>query len=210
MDYTPPASTTLKIGAPDESLAQDECLSELEKTPKDTNLTPTNNDCISHFQDTHSVKSDRRYVVCLPRITTLPELGTFRTLVVQKFISNERSLQRKGKLDEFQSALQEYLTVGHAKIIPTNSLTIITTCLFMASLRVPPRRRKSDQSLTCLHDRHLGASLNDTIESGPNLYPLLTDILLRFRKYNIAFSADISKMFREIELHPKERQLTII
>ncbi len=99
MDYTPPTSATIEIGAPDESLTQDiEHLWELEKTPEFTNLTPMDNDCISHFQDTHSVKPDGRYVVCLPRIAAPPEIGTSRMLAVQRF-RNECSFQRKGKVD---------------------------------------------------------------------------------------------------------------
>ncbi len=50
-----------------------------------------------------------------------------------------------------------------------------------------------------------GTSLNDTLHQGPNLYPLLSDILLRFRTHTIGFSADISKMFREVKLHPEEK-----
>lgn len=41
--------------------------------------------------------------------------------------------------------------------------------------------------------------------SGPNLYPNVTDILLKFRLYPIAFSADIVKMFRAIKLMPKDK-----
>jgi len=50
-----------------------------------------------------------------------------------------------------------------------------------------------------------GASLNDTLYQRPNLYPLLSDILLKFRNHTIGFSADISKMFREVKLHPDEQ-----
>ena len=52
-----------------------------------------------------------------------------------------------------------------------------------------------------------GSSLNDTLETRPNLYPLLADVLIRFRNHRIGLSADISKMFREILLHPEDRDL---
>ena len=48
-------------------------------------------------------------------------------------------------------------------------------------------------------------SLNDTLLSGPSLYLLLTSILVKFRVPAIGMSADISKMFREVVLHPNER-----
>ena len=53
----------------------------------------------------------------------------------------------------------------------------------------------------------IGVSLNDTLLVGPNLYPLLSDILHQFRRHSIGFSSDISKMLREILLHDDERDL---
>ena len=49
--------------------------------------------------------------------------------------------------------------------------------------------------------------LNDTFLPGPSLYPSLTTLLLKFRTYNIAVSADIAKMFWEISVHPEARDL---
>ena len=48
------------------------------------------------------------------------------------------------------------------------------------------------------------SSLNDILEVGPTLHP---DIILRFRTHRVAVSADISKMYREVALHPADRQL---
>ena len=52
-----------------------------------------------------------------------------------------------------------------------------------------------------------GVSLNDTVLPGSSLYPLLTDVVLAFRSHVIGMSADISKMFREVELHKDDRDL---
>ena len=45
-----------------------------------------------------------------------------------------------------------------------------------------------------------GISLNDTLMVGPTLHSSLTDVLLCFRIHRIAIIADISKMYRAIEL----------
>ena len=50
-------------------------------------------------------------------------------------------------------------------------------------------------------------SLNDTLLTGPTLYPTLETILLRFRFYLVAVSVDISKMYIEVNLEPKDRDL---
>ena len=40
-----------------------------------------------------------------------------------------------------------------------------------------------------------GLSLNDCVFPGPSLIPNLASILIRFRRWKIAFTADISKAF---------------
>ena len=40
-----------------------------------------------------------------------------------------------------------------------------------------------------------GISLNDCVETGPNLIPDLIEILIRFRRYRFALTADITKAF---------------
>ena len=47
-------------------------------------------------------------------------------------------------------------------------------------------------------------SLNETLATGPTLYPTL---VLRFRLHKIALSADINKMYRAVHLDPKDRDL---
>jgi len=209
LDYQPPKTNTLKIGSPNDQLSQDlSLLWELEKTPAITDLTSSTDPCVQHFQDTRVINEDGRYAVQLPRIPNPPTLGASRNLAVQRFLSNEKSLQKKNKLGGFREALQEYMTLEHAERVPEDQLPdkhyyLPVHGVFKESSTTTKVRPVFDGSARTSS----GASLNDTLETGPNLYPLLTDILLRFRSHNIAFSADISKMFREIELQPQERNL---
>ncbi len=112
-------------------------------------------------------------------------------------------MERKGKLQDFNLAMQEYLNLQHAELVPHD----------LPSYYLPVHGVfKETSSTTKLHPvfdasarSSNGTSLNDTLETGPNLYPLLTDVLIRFRVHKIGFSSDISKMFREIALHQNER-----
>ncbi len=45
-----------------------------------------------------------------------------------------------------------------------------------------------------------GVSLNDMLLVGPTVHSTLIDVLLRFRFHRIALTADVSKMYRAIEL----------
>ena len=52
-----------------------------------------------------------------------------------------------------------------------------------------------------------GISLNDSLLVGPTLHPKLETILLRFRTYPVAIIADISKMYRVVELAEPDKDL---
>ncbi|XP_066973185.1 uncharacterized protein [Macrobrachium rosenbergii] len=45
-----------------------------------------------------------------------------------------------------------------------------------------------------------GVSLNDCLESGPSLNPDLVEVLLRFRRWKVALTADITKAFLQIKV----------
>ena len=47
-----------------------------------------------------------------------------------------------------------------------------------------------------------GILLNDVLLTGRDVYSPFPDILLRFRLHKVGLTADVSKMFRMIELHP--------
>ena len=52
-----------------------------------------------------------------------------------------------------------------------------------------------------------GISLNNILHSGPNIYPLIVDHVLKFRMNKIAMNADISQMFRQTLLTENYRDL---
>ncbi len=52
-----------------------------------------------------------------------------------------------------------------------------------------------------------GHSLNDILIPGTISYPPLINVLLRFRVHKVGLTADISKMFREVALHPQDKDL---
>ena len=52
-----------------------------------------------------------------------------------------------------------------------------------------------------------GFSLNDCVESGPSLIPSLLEILLRFRRWNVAITADIEKAFLQIQVREEDRNV---
>lgn len=52
-----------------------------------------------------------------------------------------------------------------------------------------------------------GISLNDCLEAGPSLLPSLVEVLIRFRRWKVALSADISKAFLQLVLQKGDRDV---
>ena len=128
---------------------------------------------------------------------------------LSRLLANERSLSAKEKLQAFSVVVREYLDLAHAHIILKNEIHFQPHCylpvhgVFKDSSTTTKVRAVFDASARSSS----GSSLNDCLLPGPNLYPPLQDILLRFRRHPVGMSADISKMFREILLNPEERDL---
>ena len=50
-----------------------------------------------------------------------------------------------------------------------------------------------------------GLALNDILYVGPTLQSILIEIVMRFRFHNIALTGDLRKMYRQIIVHPDDR-----
>ncbi|XP_017491315.1 PREDICTED: uncharacterized protein LOC108379473 [Rhagoletis zephyria] len=55
-----------------------------------------------------------------------------------------------------------------------------------------------------------GVSLNELLLVGPAIQTDLLSTVLRFRYYTYVFTADISKMYRQVSLHPNDRRFHYI
>ncbi len=182
---------------------------ELDQVPESPEHSSEDQRVIEEFNQTYSF-SDGRFSVSLPKVPDPPKLGESRRQAVSRLLQNEKSLAKKGKLESFQAAVREYVDLGHAHRIPFQQLHPATSHFYL-----PVHGVFKDCSTTTKVRAVFDASartssshsLTDTLLSGPNLYPPLTDILLRFRRFPVGMSADISKMFREILLNPGEKNL---
>ncbi len=181
---------------------------QLEQVPSHSTFSPEEESALQQFRDTVQIQEDGRYSVSLPRVNNPPKLGQSLKMATSRFLSNERSLKKRGKLLDFNNELSGYLTLKHAETVPTNELGrdhfyLPVHGVFKTSSTTTKVRPVFDGSAKSSS----GASLNDLLLTGPSFYHHIEDILLVFRQHRIAFSADISKMFREILLNVSERDL---
>ncbi len=198
----------MTTAAPDDLQEDLAKLWQLDQVPEAPNLSPEADEVIRDFEKTHS-RIEGRFAVVLPRPKQPPPLGDSRPQAFKRLISNEKSLKTKGKLDAFNKELREYVSLGHAEVIPWNELRLKPHYylpvhgVFKETSTTTKIRPVFDASAKTTS----GFSLNDTLLTGPNLYPPLPDVIIRFRRFKIGMSADISKMFREVMLDSSERNL---
>lgn len=114
-------------------------LCELDQVPEAPSNTPDDDTTIEEFVNSHS-RVDGRFMVKLPRLPDPPTLDNSRGQALRRLLVNEKTLTKKGRLEDFQKVLHEYLTLGHAKVVPRNQLKITTYqyTLYSKILCLPP------------------------------------------------------------------------
>ena len=155
-----------------------------------------------------------RFVVPLPKKENNKLLGESRSQALRRFLSLERSLRFKGQSEKFGEVIQEYFNLGHAEIIPAEDLSKPPSQVFYLPMHAVHKESSSTTKVRTTKVRAVfdasmktssGVSLNDMLMVGPTVHPPLIDVLLRFRMHRIAIVADISKMYRAIELPEADR-----
>ena len=181
---------------------------ESAEPPEDT-LSTIEAQVEQHYEQTVTYSpTELRYQVSLPRKPDCLPLGVSRPQAVKRYHSNEASITRRGVNKDFQAQIQGYLDSGHAEPVPTNEMQLPHFYLPMHSV---VKQSSTSTKLRVVFDGSApsttGISLNNLLRVGPTLHPTLADILIKFRTYPVALTADVSKMYREVKLHPTDRDL---
>ena len=185
---------------------------KVEEPPDQPSLfTPTEELVQHHYAETHTyVPEPGHYVVKLPRKNDQSTLGPSRAQAIDRFMSNERSLIRKGTHKQFQAVVREYLDLKHAEPVPPSDQSAQTEHYYLQMHGVT-KASSTSTKLGVVFDASARTttqlSLNDILHAGPTIQPTLEHILFQFRTHSIAITADISKMYRSVHLHPKDRDL---
>ena len=185
---------------------------EIEEAPPDQSaLSMKERMVVQHFEANHSRSHDGRFIVPLPQDPSAKPIGESRSQAVRRFLSLERSLTSKGSLKEFDDVMQEYFHLGHAEEIPKSAMEKPTEQTFYLPMHAVYKATSTTTKVRAVFDASAksstGVSLNDTLLVGPTIHPPLIDVLLLFRSYLVALTADISKMYPAVELMPNDRDL---
>lgn len=171
-------------------------------------LTEEENLCEEHYNANTKQSSDGRYIVRLP-IRDNSELGESRETAHKRLIQLERRLKLNPSLREsYINFMREYLSLGHMKLSETNysphhpKYFIPHHAVIKENSSTTKVRVVFDASSKSAN----GVSLNELMLIGPKIQDDLSVILLRWRRFPIAFTADVEKMYRQIRVHPDDHR----
>ncbi|XP_062713625.1 uncharacterized protein LOC134290488 [Aedes albopictus] len=165
--------------------------------------------CLAHFRTTHRRNPDGRYIVRIPFNDLKSELGESRQMAEKRFLSLERRLDREPLLKEqYKAFICEYEHLQHLREIspPMNeesggAFYVPHHCVLKPSSTTTKLRVVFDGSV----ESSTGISINQAQYVGPTVQNDLVSILLNFRSYRYAVSADIPKMYRQVAVHPDDQ-----
>lgn len=136
-------------------------------------------------------------------------IGNNREVALKRLTHLERKLKGNAVIRErYDNFMREYMELRHMTIANEsnpNSKIIV----YLPHHEVI--KETSSTKLRVVFDasakNNKGVSLNDALLTGPVLQDNLIDIILRFRFYKVALTADLQKMYRQILVHSDDRDL---
>lgn len=107
-----------------------------------------------------------------------------------EFMQEYEELGHMNRINEYVSGAEERYYLPHHAVFKSFSSIICTHIVFDGS---------------CCSSK--GLSLNDTLIVGPTIQQDLYSIVLRFRTYQIVFTADIAKKYRQVRIHEEDNKM---
>ncbi|XP_022170488.1 uncharacterized protein LOC111033862, partial [Myzus persicae] len=161
--------------------------------------------CEELFKSEVCRDSEGRFSVPLPFRSGRPVeafLGS-RQVALNRFLNLELKLSADNILYKaYRKFMSEYEELGHMSLAEGTGQYYIPHHAVQKIERDEVKLRVVfDASAKC----HSGVSLNQCLLVGPKLQQDIVDVLVGFRVHKVAFTTDICKMYRQIDLLPQYR-----
>lgn len=170
--------------------------------------TPSEQEAEDIFTSTHSRDQNGRYIVRIPTKSDAPPLGSSRASAKACYFSMERKFNNNPELKaKYKAVFDDYRGKRHmvlAAQAPTDEKNTYYLPHHAINSATSPANKKGKFRVVfnASAKTTTGYSFNDIQLTGPKLQDDLNEIFLRFRMRKYAFSADITQMFRQIQVHP--------
>ncbi|XP_029171327.1 uncharacterized protein LOC114940743 [Nylanderia fulva] len=174
-------------------------------------LTADEQECENYFLRTHRRLADGRYQVRLPLRSRLPDLSSTRRTASRLLDVMRRRFDRDDNFGVlYRDFMREYITFGHMTLAASTVASPGDRINFLPHhgvLRTLTAGSKIRVVFNGSARTGAGASLNGVLHAGPNLLLSLADVLTRWRRHRYVFIADVQMVYRQIQLHPDDRDL---
>ncbi|XP_055923722.1 uncharacterized protein LOC129954081 [Eupeodes corollae] len=163
--------------------------------------------CEEHFLKNVKRLRNGRIEVRLPFKQNPESLGNSYATALRRFYALERKLIKNHDLAvQYVSFMKEYKQLKHMVEIKNQDFGklhyyIPHHCITKPESSTTKLRVVFDASAKCDN----GVSLNDILYVGPVVQPDLFSLLIKFRSHNYVFTADVTKMYRQIALNEQDR-----
>jgi len=181
---------------------------EVEQVEQST-MTTEQKSCEDHFLTHTTQQPDGKFVVKLPTKMDPTQLGASRLSAERRLHTIERRLERDPDLKvQYHNFMKEYEELGHME--PATPQEGKGTCYYLPHHPVFKEMSSTTRTRVVFDGgakTSKGLSLNDILQVGATVQQDLYSIVLRFRTHQVCFTADIAKMYRQIVVHPQDRDL---
>lgn len=183
---------------------------KLEECTEKPRFTQEEQACEEHYMRTHKHVAEGRFSLQLPFRVDPAQLGRSRDIALKRLYAMERKFVRQPELkirytefmDEYE-ALNHMTEVNDAQPEPQVVNYIPHHAVVKEDSETTKLRVVFDGS--CKTSSNV--SLNEILSVGPTIQQDLFSIVLRFRQHTYVITADIEKMYRQIEVVNEHRDL---
>lgn len=182
---------------------------ESEDIVDHSNISTENEACIEFYSNTTQRLGSGKYVVRLPMKEDFESrLGSSKPMAIAQLKTLERKLEKQTNLAKaYKDFMAEYIELGHMKQSTVSNKTYECHLPHHGVQRAESTTTKYRVVFNASAKTSTGYSLNDLMYKGPNLQQDLQTLLIKWRQYKFAYTADIEKMFRAIWVAPADQPL---
>lgn len=180
---------------------------DLRETSDEHKLNDEESFCEEHFKSNYSRSDDGKFSVKLAFKDNLtkPMLGDSRKKALATLYQMENRFKKHPKLhNDYKNFMNEYLVNGHMELSTYDPESFYLP--HHAVIRNESTTTKLRVVFNASQATTNGKSLNEQLAIGESHQSDILTILLNFRKFKFAFTADIEKMYRQIWISKEHRK----
>ncbi|CAG7720691.1 unnamed protein product [Allacma fusca] len=184
---------------------------EIEDCPSQSRTyTKEEEDCEEHFRATTTRSSDGVFEVALPFRPNRMPLGNSKSMALRRFYNLETKLSKNATLkQQYFEQIHSLLQDGHLRIVPKDEINVPDDSSYYLPHHAVIKEASSTTKVRIVFDASAatssGQSLNEQLMVGPVHQQDLFSILVRWRYWKVALTADIRQMYLFINVK-KEHQ----